>query len=581
MVVNSKPINQAWAHCTEHDYHKLEGLSGFLRLLDPGSWMLVWDLSEAYFHIMVDYTLSLYFGIKVKNPLTLEWEYMRYVVLPFGWKRSMYFMNKLMAILKRRWRTEFNTLVWSHVDDFALVATSFSEATSARDSFIGPDLEACGVVREPSKGHWDSPTQSAIIYGLRIDSVGPLGYGLVTIPEEKLPSLQAVMQQILDSDQKWISCRQMSRASSKIISVKEAFHPARPWCVPFLKAIAKADPLPWEWDKKSILVDSEMIEHATFLLEALPLRRGVPIWHPKSFLMLTYDAASLFGWGANLWTSPEASSPIASAGEAWYDDMVDKHINDKEAFAFLQALHSFKDLLKSKACLPLGDSTTAVSSFKDWKGSRNSPFRNKLVKQAYLFASEHEITLVGHGHLPGQYNDEADYESRYVDQADWEISPAAWEMVEKAFGPHTWDRFASQGNSKCPRYTSRRFQPECLWPDSFLQPWEPHHNNFVCCPESLLFPALQWIDEQSVEATVIAPSHSAKWQPLLAAMETSSLLLPPPQQSFIPGPSGHVEPWKLRWSLKVGQARSSLQQSTYRAVRVKGRGTPHYHSPQW
>jgi hypothetical protein len=569
-VINLKPLNKGWEGRTAHDYHKMEGLVGFLRILTPGCWLLVWDMAEAYFHIMVAYQLSLYFGIKVWNEALRQWDYKRYVVLPFGWKRSMYFINKLLAILKRRWRASFSIVVWSHVDDFAAPFCSQEAACEARDAVIGPDLTACGIVREPTKGHWDSPAQKAVIYGLEISTVGPQGLGLVDIPDEKLPALQQVLQAIYTASDQWVTPRLVARCVSKLFSVQEAFHPARPWAVPLQAAMTAADPQPWEWDYKSILVSSEMVRHAEFLAEALVTYKGATIWHPKKFFLLTYDAASLHGWGACLWDSPEASEPFARAGEAFYGDMASRHINDKEAFAFKCALEAFVEFLSNKAVLPLGDSMTAVSNFKKWKGARRSPFRNQIVKEAYLFSERHSITLVDHGHLPGVWNQHADWDSRYVDMADWETSDLAWALIEEAFGPHTWDRFASQGNTRCNSYTSRRFQPECLWPNSFHQEWGLEHNNFVCTSEALLLPVLNWVDEMGIEATVVAPTHPAAWQPLLQAMEMEAIHLPQVQLAFRKGPSGHVEPWKPR--------PGATPLKSYRAVRVKGRFVRHYHS---
>ena len=97
--------------------------------------------------------------------------------------------------------------------------------------------------------------------------------------------------------------------------------------------------------------------------------------------------------------------------------------------------------------------------------------------------------------------------------------------------------------------------------------WGKKHNNFVCVSESLLLTVLNWIDEQGVQATVIAPTHSAKWQPLIQAMEIDAIPLPPVKQSFTMGPSGHVEPWKIVGVKTV---------KTYRAVRVEGRNRPHW-----
>ena len=42
--------------------HRMEGLSGFLRLITPEAWLLSWDLAEAYFHLMLHPETTRYFG---------------------------------------------------------------------------------------------------------------------------------------------------------------------------------------------------------------------------------------------------------------------------------------------------------------------------------------------------------------------------------------------------------------------------------------------------------------------------------------------------------------------------------------
>jgi hypothetical protein len=217
MVVNMKPVNPAWEQ--QETAFKMEGLKGFLMLAYPGAWTLVWDLAEGYFHVMLSAFLSRYFGIE------LDGQHFMYTVLTFGWSRSMYFFNTLMEVAKRHWRKEFGVIVWSHVDDFCSVHSSKAEAISIRDRVLGPEMDALGLVREPSKGSWDHPTQQPMIYGFLVDLawVSNHGLGLITIPDHKVEDLSAVLQTVMDAAGAAVSGRFMAKAAGKIVSCQEDF----------------------------------------------------------------------------------------------------------------------------------------------------------------------------------------------------------------------------------------------------------------------------------------------------------------------------------------------------------------------
>ena len=170
-----------------------------------------------------------------------------------------------------------------------------------------------------------------------------------------------------------------------------------------------------------------------------------------------------------------------------------------------------------------GDSRTANAAIREFRGSMLSPFRTEVVRQIWLLSIEMGASLLPVEYVNTKDNDVADQESRELDQDDWAISDAVWALVEGAFGPHDWDRFASMENRRCKLYTAKRYQPECYWPQALSQPWEGR-NNYCCPPESQLLKVLQLIRVSKAEATVIAPTYQGRWWPLLQELlrETGS-----------------------------------------------------------
>ncbi len=49
----------------------------------------------------------------------------------------------------------------------------------------------------------------------------------------------------------------------------------------------------------------------------------------------------------------------------------------------------------------------------------------------------------------------ADNLSRVTDNSDWQLTPRKFKHLNKEWGPHTIDRFASNANKHLPRYNAK------------------------------------------------------------------------------------------------------------------------------
>ena len=68
-----------------------------------------------------------------------------------------------------------------------------------------------------------------------------------------------------------------------------------------------------------------------------------------------------------------------------------------------------------------------------------------------LLGSCARVTLSAR-HVRGVDNGRADYLSRVLYRHEWQIHPALFHMLDQMWGPHTVDRFASEGTTLLPRY---------------------------------------------------------------------------------------------------------------------------------
>ena len=56
--------------------------------------------------------------------------------------------------------------------------------------------------------------------------------------------------------------------------------------------------------------------------------------------------------------------------------------------------------------------------------------------------------------IPRKDNELADYLNRIVDYDDWSLSRSTFRELDKVWGPHTVDRFASHYNTQLSRFNS-------------------------------------------------------------------------------------------------------------------------------
>ena len=79
-----------------------------------------------------------------------------------------------------------------------------------------------------------------------------------------------------------------------------------------------------------------------------------------------------------------------------------------------------------------------------------------------------------------ELNQKADYLSRIVDHDDWHLNLIIFQSVDKAWGPHTVDRFADFHNKQTPRFNSSCWNPGTEAVDAFTVDWHVDNNGW--CP---------------------------------------------------------------------------------------------------
>lgn len=137
------------------------------------------------------------------------------------------------------------------------------------------------------------------------------------------------------------------------------------------------------------------------------------------------------------------------------------------------------------------------------------------------------------------------------------LSAEAWDLVERSFGPHSFDLMLLDSN--CRRNRSGRMLPHYSpWPtpasqgiNAFAQPIPLGHNIYVFLPFVLVGPLLRYFIDQGFRGafTLVVPDLRSRrfWLALLLAVAVDRLLLRRKGEgSVLLFPSRSALVWSLR-----------------------------------
>ena len=130
-------------------------------------------------------------------------------------------------------------------------------------------------------------------------------------------------------------------------------------------------------------------------------------------------------------------------------------------------------------------------------------------------------------HLAGVLNCRADRASRWRDdRQEWMLSQEAFGIVQRAFGPHTVDLFASRRNAQLPRFFSRWLDPASAATDAMQRPWAAEGNPYAHPPIAMIPAIIQKVKRERCEITLVAPVWATQaWMPDMLDMSVALPIL--------------------------------------------------------
>ena len=515
LVVNLRHLNMfLWKQT-----FKYEDLRIAMLLLEKGDYLFSFDLKSGYHHVEIAEVHHKYLGF--------AWDDKFYVftVLPFGLASACYIFTKLLRPLVAYWRSKgLKSVVY--LDDGLCAAMDYAAAVKA-SLLVRETLDCAGFVVHPTKCIWD-PTQRLVWLGFVID----VALGRIEVPQEKIVSLQGLLRQVRLV--RYVQARKLASIIGQIISMGLAIGPISRFMTRRLYALLESRQA---WCEQ-LLLSSEARDEIVFWEECLSEYKSQPIWHAPSAVRVVYSDASETGYGGYV----VEHGPCVAYGQ-WTTEEAKQSSTWRELTAVLCVLEAMAKKLANARVRWFSDNQNVARILL--VGSRKPHLQSIALKIFSLSVRSH--IKIEPEWIPRQLNVKADLLSRIVDFDDWRLNPEVFIHLDKAWGPHTVDRFASFQNCQLPRFNSRCWNPGSEAVDAFTVHWGGEVN-WWCPPIPLVPRVIRHAQVCAAKGTLIVPCWpSAPFWPLIcrangqfASFVTMVEELPLSESLFLPGMSGSV-----------------------------------------
>jgi hypothetical protein len=493
-VLNLRWINQ---HLPRQHF-KMSTMRDVKAAISPNCYLASLDLTDCFWGLPV--------APEDQRFLSFQWRGTNYSFrcLPFGLSLSPYFITKLYRSMVARLQEEGHHVI-IYLDDLLIVGDS--KASCARSVSRARELlTELGAKINFAKSSLE-PSQQLEYLGFQIDSTQMT----LTAPARKISNLTKSMKAALRRPA--LSARDAASLLGKLQSMADALLPVRVHTTGIhqfqLACIARAQK---SWDR-TFQLPKEAREDLQWWLKHLHTLNGRPINPPAADYSAATDASD-YGWGAWIKTPSQTSR----WGGLFPVEHSQEHINFKELLAIRHFLNSCPVDLHGKT-IDLGiDNTTALAYARRLGGRK--PRLARLATTIFEYLHRNQIHLVCH-HVPTKENTIADEESRekYLHPGMYQLNPEAFADLDRLWGPHTMDAFATEQDRQLKRFSSHRPQPGAVWLDSLAHRWTSAENLWVNPPFALIGRILQKVEQERATITLLAPLWTAQpWFPKLVKM---------------------------------------------------------------
>lgn len=536
LIMDLRYVND-FVYCPKCKFEKVGDLN---QIWQTGDLLISLDLTNSYWQLRMREDALEYLGF--------EWEGQYYVftVLPFGLVSAPWGFSELMRGLSAFLRNHGLRLI-NYLDDFLfLLGSNPARAAELRDIVVRAFQQA-GVAVNAEKSVL-SPCLSTRCLGYMVNS----GSGTFSVPNDRWEALQAAVGAALAGPK--VPARTLARAVGHVASL---YLVTRGLGRLFTRECGKLLPDRYGWHE-CVVITPEARSELEFWLHlpqdelVVPIRLCVDV----SVLELSTDASD-HAWSGVL-RSPRGPVEVARSFLSRAQRVTSSA--NRELAAIYYSLESFGDELRGKEVHVCTDSMNARRIVET--GSRKS-YLQEWALRIFWWCRRRDVRL-RLSWVPREWNEVADFFSKFNDGSDWKLHPAWFRALDKKWGPHTVDRFASDRNTHLSRFNSLFRCPGSEAVNAFSVSWRGE-NNWCNPPFSLVGRVLAFMQQQGTEGTVVIPVwRSAVWWPTVCpqpgrfAQFVVGVVVLPHQQSdlFLPGQSTSNEygvgtpQWGV-WALRV------------------------------
>lgn len=510
-----------------------ENIDTVANYVQYGDHLVSCDLESGFLHVKVSKDHRQFLGFEYDGRFYV------YNTLVFGLSCSPYFFHKVLRPVVAFLRDTHNLRVCLYVDDWLLLAREKDIVAHTR--ILVHTLKDLGLCINLEKSDFESSTQKEFI-GFTINTEGPNECPWIFVPRKKIVKLKSSIRHVILA--KSVTARFLARICGMCIAMTKAILPAKLKLRNAYRLLASRK----SWSD-SLVLSLAARQDLDWWLTALSEWNGAPIQVKAPQLQVATDASGS-GWGGVILDSKLIEEIGTSASGLWPICISQKPSNYRELLAIILTLDALKHIVRGKCVQILSDNVSAVAYLNHMGGP--STELSELAQSLWSICFQLNITITAK-YLAGKENTLADSLSRVVNQYQWRLHPRLFRMIDQMYGPHSVDRFASITTTQLTRYNSQFYDPETEAVDALAQSWIGE-NNFVNCPFKLIPQVLKLVQQQKVEATIIAPWWKA--QPWLQTLRRMSIAppfkLPNNRRSFIPMSTVCPEPLKNKhWKIFV------------------------------
>ena len=451
-----------------------EDIRSVFNIVEPDDYIITVDLKQGFFHVPVNVNDQDLLGFKFGK------RYLKWKCLPFGFKGSPYYFNKVLRPVLRYLRSK-GLRVSLYVDDFILCASK--DDIEIHKKILLDTLISLGLTINYDKSSLN-PSQKVEYLGyiIRTDSE----YPILEIPEGRVKKLKKDIAKTLAGE--CVSARSLARILGQCVSMTKAVLPGKLLLRNAYRLLSSKQ----FWSDK-LFLDIHTRKDLNWWLESLDNWNGSPIRKQPIDIQLVTDSSG-YAWGAHL--------EKEEAFGLWDNQVSNKSSNYREMMAVLMGLHSFSEHIRNKHVQVLSDNISTVAYLNKLGGS--SKELSDLATTICVLVEELNIKITV-AHIRGVLNVRADGLSRIVSRHEWELHQRTFMYIDSIWGPHSCDRFATFLNHKVEMYNSWGFDPGTSGINALAQSNWKNHNNFVNAPFGLINKVIDVIQKQEAMATVIAP----------------------------------------------------------------------------